>query len=346
VIARWWRRWRGPINRGFTVVFAVALVVGIVAFLGGQDWTPARKLASSLGYGVVTVTLVAALLINSAGLLLGLVSWRTLFDELGSRVSGWASSRLFFVGFLTKFLPGRFIALPVLVRMGREIEVGPVRLAGFFMLSWTVVGLTGLTVGVSAGSEVLGSHMIVLVLASIPVLALLAYPQLFNRGLAAAARLVRREPPAVTASSRGIRRAIGTQSLSWIVSGQHLALLAVVAGAPPLRSYLICVGAFAAAAVAGILVVVVPDGVGVRDGILVAALVTVMPMSVATSVVLASRLVCSVSEVAVGGLGLLTAEFMHRRELAAARVGVVAPPAAEPLRREFDPAVRGGGADH
>jgi hypothetical protein len=110
-----------------------------------------------------------------------------------------------------------------------------------------------------------------------------------------------------------VRRAIAAQSLSWLVSGHHLWLLAVVAGAPPGRSYLICVAGFAVATVAGILVMVAPDGIGVREAVLMVGLASVMPLPVATTVVLASRLVTALSDVAVGAVGLAVAQHMHRR---------------------------------
>ncbi|GAA2349130.1 glycosyltransferase [Dactylosporangium salmoneum] len=307
----WWRR----ANQAFAALFAVALAVGLALFLAAQDWAPARDLAGRLGTARVAGVLGLAALVNAVGLALGLVSWRALFADLGARVSGWTSSRLFFVGFLTKFLPGRFIALPVLLRMGKEVDVGPVRLAGLFGLSWGVVALTGLTVGIAAGPGLAGARFGWLLLAAVPVVALLVRPGLFNAALAWALRVARRPPPALVASDRGMRRALTAQTLSWIVSGHHLWLLAVVAGAPPAASYLVCIGGFAAGAVAGVVVLVAPDGLGVREAVVMVGLVTVLPLSVATSVALASRLVCSLSEMAVGSGGLLAAELMHRRLL-------------------------------
>ncbi|MEU7868954.1 glycosyltransferase [Dactylosporangium sp. NPDC049140] len=309
------------LQQAFAALFAVALATGLVLFLGAQDWTPARDLAAHLGSGRVAGILGLAALINAAGLVLGLISWRALFADLGARVSGWTSSRLFFVGFLTKFLPGRFIALPVLLRMGREVDVGPVRLAGLFALSWGVVALTGLTVGIAAGPGLAGARFGWLLLAALPVVALLIRPALFNSALALALRVLRRPPPAVSASDRGMRGALAAQTLSWVVSGHHLWLLAVVAGAPPVASYAVCIGGFAAGAVAGVVVLVAPDGLGVREAVVMVGLVTVLPFSVATSVVLASRLVCSLSEMAVGAGGLLTAELMHRRRPAPVALG-------------------------
>ncbi|MEV6692129.1 lysylphosphatidylglycerol synthase domain-containing protein [Micromonospora sp. NPDC051196] len=308
---RWWRL----VNRAFTVVFVVALTVGLVLFVRSQDWAPVAELAGRLDPWRVGVALAGALLINAVGLLLGMVSWRAIFVDLGAPVDRWTAYRLFFVGFLAKFVPGRFVALPVLLRMGKEIEVGPVRLAGVFLLSWAVVAMTGMTVALAAGPALLSGATWWLLLATIPLIGLVVRPDLLNRGIALAARLLRRPPPQVVASPAGLRRAVAAQSLSWVVSGHHLWLLAVAAGAPPLRSYLICVAGFAAAAVAGLAVVVAPDGLGVREAVLMLGLATVLPVAVATPVVLISRLVCALSEVAVGGGGLLLAQYLHRRRL-------------------------------
>ncbi|MGW4466250.1 lysylphosphatidylglycerol synthase domain-containing protein [Micromonospora sp. NPDC004704] len=305
----WWRL----VNQALVVVFVVGLTIGLVLFVRDQDWAPVRSLAAQLDPVRLGAALVAALLINASGLLLGMLSWRALFVDLGAPVNRWTAYRLFFVGFLAKFVPGRFVALPVLLRMGKEINVGPVRLAGVFMLSWAVVALTGATVALAAGPAVLGGTTGWLVLATVPLVVLFARPDLLNRGLATAARLLRRQPPEVSASPAGLRRAITSQSLSWVISGHHLWLLAVTAGAPPAKSYLICVAGFAAATVAGLVVMIAPDGLGVREAVLMVGLATVMPLSVATPVVLASRLVCALSEVAIGAGGLMIAQYMHRR---------------------------------
>jgi uncharacterized membrane protein YbhN (UPF0104 family) len=109
-----------------------------------------------------------------------------------------------------------------------------------------------------------------------------------------------------------VRQAIALQSLSWFISGHHLWLLAVVAGAPPGPAYLVCVAGFPVATTAGILVMVAPDGIGVREVVLVAALSTVLPVPLATTVTLASRLACTISEIAVGAGGLALAQYKHR----------------------------------
>ncbi|WFE20084.1 lysylphosphatidylglycerol synthase domain-containing protein [Solwaraspora sp. WMMD937] len=315
-----WGRWLRVANRVFVVGFIALLVVGLIAVLRTQDWAPVRELAGSLDPVAVYLTVGGAFAVNCVGLVLGVLSWRALFVDLGARVDTWTAARIFFVGFLVKFVPGRFVALPVLVRMGKAVDVGPVRLASVFLLSWSIVALTGLTVGIAAGPSVAGGGMWWMAAAALPVAVLLIRPDLLDRGIRLAARVLRRPAPQVRASAGGVRRSILAQALSWIISGHHLWLLAVVAGAPAGRSYLICVAGFALATVTGLLVMVAPDGIGVREAVLALALASVMPLPLAGTVVLASRLVCVCSDIAVGAGGLLLAQYLHRRRKATGAV--------------------------
>ncbi|MFD0745860.1 lysylphosphatidylglycerol synthase domain-containing protein [Phytohabitans flavus] len=316
-------RWRRVLDRTVTLAFVGLLCVGLVLMVRSQDWTPVAELAARLSPGEIALALSSAFLVDACGLLLGVMSWRALFVDLGARVDVWTSSRLFFVGFLTKFVPGRLIALPVLVRMGKAIDIGPIRLASVFVLSWSVVALTGLTLGLAAGPAAAGLSTGWLIAAAVPTVALMVRPGLLNWGIRTGARLLRRPDPDVSASNGGVRKAIVAQTLSWVVSGHHVWLLAVAAGAPPAKSYLVCVAGFAVATTAGIVVMIAPDGLGVREAVLAVGLATVMPLSVATTVVLASRLVSTLSGATVGAVGLLVSQHMHRRRYRA----VAAPPA-------------------
>ncbi|WFE28685.1 lysylphosphatidylglycerol synthase domain-containing protein [Solwaraspora sp. WMMD791] len=308
-----WSRWWRLLNRAFVVLFVVLLVVGVVTVLRTQDWTPVVELAASLDPVTGYLAVAAAIGINCLGLVLGVLSWRAVFVDLGARVHTWTALRIFFVGFLVKFVPGRFVAVPVLLRLGRQVDVGPVRLASVFAVSWSIVALTGLTIGIAAGPAVVGGGVWWLLLAALPVVILLIRPQLLDRAVRFATRLLRRPQLQFGATPGGVRRAIVAQALSWWVSGHHLWVLAVVAGAPPGRSYLVCVAGFGLATVTGLLVMVAPDGIGVREAVLVVGLATVMPLPLAGTVVLASRVVSVLSDVAVGAGGLALAQYLHRR---------------------------------
>ncbi|MDG4784835.1 lysylphosphatidylglycerol synthase domain-containing protein [Micromonospora sp. WMMD1102] len=298
----------GVLRRVATVLFGVALVVGIAIALRDADWAAVRDLTGAGELGLLGL----ALLVNSVGLVLGMLSWRHLLAGLGSPVGVWTAARIFFVGMITKFVPGRFWALIANIRMGRTAGVTPARMATVYVLNIAVMSLTGLTVGLIAAPSVLGGRGGWLLLAALPVLACAVRPELANRWAAALARLLRRPAPA-PAGHRDLRYAIAAQAVSWLVAGLQFWLVAVAAGAPPAASFPVCVGAFGLAAVVGSFVVFVPDGIGVREGILMVALTGLLPLPTAGAVVLVSRLICTVSEIASAGVALLAAELIRRR---------------------------------
>jgi uncharacterized membrane protein YbhN (UPF0104 family) len=123
---------------------------------------------------------------------------------------------------------------------------------------------------------------------------LLLRPGLLDLPLRWGARLMRRivEPLA----PRLIRQALALAVVSWAVSGLHLWALARAFGAAGPYVFVVCVGAFGLATVAGALSVVSPDGWGVREVTLTALLATVMPWGAAGLTAVASRLVCVLVE--------------------------------------------------
>jgi hypothetical protein len=308
------RRWRRRAWRLLVVGFGLVVAVAIWRALAGQDWSVVGVLLQRRDRGQIGLLLTAALLTAVAGPLLGMLSWRTVLLECGGPVSLARVLRIFFVGYLAKYVPGKLPGMVAAVKVAMSNGVTLPRMIGAGVLSMVLVHLTGLTVGLLAGVEVLGGKAGWLVLAAVPIVVVAWRPDLVTRAGRLATRLLRRPAPASAPSARGLRWAVAVQTGSWLVSGLHLWLLAVAMGAPPARSLALCVGAFSLATVVGMLAVVAPDGLGVREAVLLAALAAVLPVPAATLVVLASRLVTTVGEVVLGGAALAAAELLQRRE--------------------------------
>lgn len=291
-----------------TAVFGVAVAGFAAVTVKDQDWS----LLAGLTEPRAVLLLGAAFVANGAGLWLGMLAWRALLAGLGSPTGRWEGARIFFVGFLAKFVPGRVWTLVANIRMGTSAGITPARMAAAYVLCVVVGSLTGLTIAAAAVPGGSGPYGAWPVAAALPVVACLIRPGLVHRAAAAAARLLRRPAPPARASDRGIRLSITAQTLSWAVSGLHLWFLAVAAGASPLPALPVCVGAFGVAVVAGNFAVLLPDGIGVREAVLLAALTTVLPMPAAGAVVLLSRLACTLSEITVAGAALLVARLRAR----------------------------------
>lgn len=102
--------------------------------------------------------------------------------------------------------------------------------------------------------------------------------------------------PVVPPPDGAVRKAVLLAIASWTASGLHLWFLLLAVGAPPWAGLGAAVGGFALATVISSLALIVPDGWGVRELTLTAALSTVLPGGLAAAAAIASRLVCVVAE--------------------------------------------------
>lgn len=306
-------RWRRVVWRLLGVGFVVALVGAVGSVLVRQDWTVVATTLDQQDRGRLGLLLGGALLAATVGMLPAVVAWRAVLLDLGPPVRNAHVVRIFFIFFLARYLP-RGLGLVGTVAAARTGGVTVGRLVNAMILNMVVVAMTGFTVGTAAGLDLFGSQAWWLVLAPVLTVVLLIRPRLVNQGARLLMRLFRRGDPAGSVSARGIRSAVAAQTGSWLVSGLHLWLLAIMMGAPPAESLALCVGAYSLAVVVGMLAIVVPDGIGVRESILTGALVVVLPLPSALAVTLASRLVTTVADAVVGAPALAAAEIAHRRE--------------------------------
>jgi glycosyltransferase 2 family protein len=338
------RPWRLPrlprvLWRVLVIAFVLVLVGAMGATLAGQDWSVVAVVLAQRDSGQIALLLAGALLASTVGLILGFLSWRVVLLELGSPVSGPRVARVFFVVFLSKYVPGKVPGLIAAAKVATANGVGLARLMSTAALSMSLVLLTGLTIGLLAGVQMLGAQVAWLAAAALLIVVVLVRPQLVNHGANLVLRLLRQPDPR-SASARGIRLAVVAQAVSWLVTGLHLWLLAVAMGADPLRSLGLCVGAFTLATTVGMLTVVIPDGIGVREAVLTAALTVVLPAPAAAVVAVASRLISTVSEVALGAAALAAAEVIIRRTPAVEPVlePAVGPPLEPAVESAVEPA--------
>ncbi|MEV4759253.1 lysylphosphatidylglycerol synthase domain-containing protein [Micromonospora sp. NPDC049559] len=316
------RPWRRRLWRSVTVAFGLVVAVAVARALAGQDWSVVAVLLGRRDAAQVGLLLAGALAAATAGPLLGMLSWRAVLLELGPPVDAIRVMRIFFVGFLAKYVPGKVPGIVAAVRVATSNGVTLPRMLLAGTLTTLLVHLTGLAVGLLTGARLLGGRAAWLLLAAVPVLVAVGWPGLVGRAAGLLLRLLGRAEPARSPSPRAVRVAVAWQTLSWLVSGVHLWLLAVAMGAEAGSALPLCVGAFALATVLGVLAVVVPDGLGVREAVLSAALALLLPVPSAVAVAVASRLVTTVGEVVLGGAALGVVEIVHRRSSAkAAAVG-------------------------
>lgn len=298
-------------RRVLAALFAVAVLAGVALALRGQDWS---VLSPLLRPGSVPA-LLGAVLVTSAGLLCGTRSWLLTLSAIALPVPARTGVRMFFVGFLGKFVPGRVWGLIAQLRMGERAGATKAQMAGTYVVNLVIVLLTGGAVGMLVAPALLGDGVWWMLLPLALLTVVLIRPGLVHRSAVLAARVARRRPPPSPGRPRDLRRSILYQTASWVLSGLHVWVTALLLGADPLPALPAAVGGFALAAVGGTLVVFAPDGAGVRELMLVPALATVLPLSAAVATALVSRLLTLVAELATAGAALGVTTLRGRRTL-------------------------------
>ena len=305
---------RSGLRRG---VVAVGLLValGVAVWSLHARWAEVRSAATQLSPGALALALAFAL----GSLALSLLTWRSTLAALGTHVPLRPAGRIFFLGQLGKYLPGS--VWPVLAQMELGAAAGLSRTqVGTASLLSLAIGVPGaLLLGLLAAPALLsaGVPTYAVLFVGLPVTAVLLWPPVLNPLLERALRLARRPAPQQRLTGPAVTRIAVLSGAANVLLGLQALVLAVDLGARGATVLPLAVGGFTLAAVAGLLAVPVPAGVGVREAVLVATLSPVLPLARAVVLAVASRLVLTVADLVVAGAAAAVAR--HRVQLVRTR---------------------------
>lgn len=291
----------------------IILTAGAGLALYNQNWSAYRMAVRPQALPFFAAAAGA----NLASLTMAMTSWRTLLADGGPPVGLTMSGRLYAANLLGRYLPGRVWGLLAQIRIGAPAGLATGRLVTAYFLTMVVALLTAAAVSVVGASAVFGGQALWLLVPTLFVAGWLIRPDRVARLVGRVLTLMRRTTPLTWASPRAMRRSIVSSLAAWLIAGLHLWVLALFLGAPALRALPLCTGAFALSMVLGSVAVFVPDGWGVREGVLTVALANVLPWSAAVTASIASRVVIVSSELAAAGLMVLAARVARtgrRRE--------------------------------
>jgi uncharacterized membrane protein YbhN (UPF0104 family) len=314
---------------GLKLGLAVA-IAGFMAYSVVTQWAQVRQTWLGLAWQSVLLSFVAAVI----GMLANLMAWRASLRDLEHQVSFVTSARITFIGALGKYLPGSVWAYVMQMEFGRR--AGLPRSRAF--LASLVAGGLGTTAALGVGTlalpslfeganaaESYGSSVRValyILTALVPIALICAIPQVLTRLIQLLLRLLRRPPLTHTLTWGGVLQVVGWATVAWVCFGTHLWLLTNAQAAPGVGGLFRSVGALAVAMTVGMFAVFAPSGLGVREAVLVAALVPTLPPSnaagTALGIALASRMLFILADAVTAAAAALTALRRHADPSAAA----------------------------
>ena len=320
---------RTRIFSGLRILLAV-VVVAAVSISVARNWS---QVSADIGRVDAGTFALAAVLVCLPPLLT-VLGWRILLADLGSPLHLAPAGGIFFVGQLGKYVPGAVWSIVAQAEMGARLHIPRARMAVVAFVSVAIAAICGLIVGVPAlpllitrNDQAATTGWVVLL--AVPLLAVVLWPRLLNWGVATVLRVLRREPLEHGLSTRAVFSASALFIGAWVSSGLHVLVLARATATDydAGQLTLATVSGFALASSLAMFSVVLPAGVGVREGLLVLILGPVTSTSAATAVVVISRFLTVAADVVFALLGWAYARSHHlvtsRAEREADRIVVV-----------------------
>ena len=236
------------------------------------------------------------------------MAWRSILSDLGSTLRPLPSLYIYSVSQLGKYVPGSIWPVVTLMELGRTFAVPRRRSAAAFLLTiLSSVSLPSRSEDYWPQRPLDGDDR-----SRFSRWCWCSCTRLI-RPLAARNRLAGYiDPPSTMSSPGGACRWRSSGSVvQWVSLGMGAVVLAHGLGSPVPATQVI--GALALSWAAGVLVVIVPAGAGVREGVLIALLAPAMGSGSALTVALLSRLTVTLADGAFAAVGFLVARRARRQ---------------------------------
>lgn len=271
---------------------AVGLQLGDLDALSMTDWRPAGLL------------LVVASLLLLVGYAASAALWGELVRDLGGpRIPVKTATRTFLVANLGRYVPGKLWQIAGLAFLARKEGVSAPVATGAAVVgqAFALVGATlvGAVAFFQVGAEFRTMGVIVLATVAVGVI-VTSVPAVSHRVMTLWFRLLRSTPPAdLRLGPAFTPKWVALYALNWVVYVASFRIFLLAFGLP--GTFLETAPAFAAAYVAGYVMVFSPAGIGIREGVLTLFLAPVTGQGTAAAVALLARLWTTVVEVVPAG---------------------------------------------
>jgi uncharacterized membrane protein YbhN (UPF0104 family) len=246
--------------------------------------------------------LLAAECLVLIGLVLSVGTWRRALAELGHPIALSSASKIYLLGQLGKYLPGSVWAVALQADLARPAGVSRFGAGTASVIAIAVNAVVGLTFGFALVPTLMGFGWRTALLGAMALFGVLSLsPPVLTRLVDLGLRILARPPLVKATTWRGMLKASTWSSASCICYGLSVWVLAVSVGAAPVEALALSVGGTALAMTVGVLVVVAPSGLGVREGVIVAALAPVLDRADALAVAIVARLLFTIADVVAAG---------------------------------------------
>jgi hypothetical protein len=281
------RRWLPWLER-----VAGVLVLAFLALYLVRNWSEVASHPWRIDWWRMALATLCVLAAYSGFVL----SWRRILGHLGGRLSVRDAHRIWYLGNLGRYVPGKVLQLAGTAYLARAKGVSPVLTVSASLTSQVFVLVAGLVVAAATLPELGAAKTADLALfwwiglAIAALLLLIVLSPVLDAIYRVALRLIRKSEyhARIPARERIVLLAVGL--LSWCALGTGFWLF--VGSVAPLEvdALISMIGISAAGYVGGYLAVFVPGGLGVREGLYALLLSAYVPPPMAVAIAILCRL--------------------------------------------------------
>ena len=288
----------------------LAAVVAFAVYYLASQWGPVTQAISEIAWQSAALSFVLLLL----GLFFGTLSWTAILNGLGPRVPTRRAAQILLVGQLGKYVPGSVWSYVMQMELGRQFGILRPRILITSLYAAGVGVVASLVLGAAALPVLLPERpQLLWLFALLPLGLLCLHPRVMTWLASQALRIFRRPPLTEIVSFRVVLQSTGFAVLAYASYGTHLWILVNSLEDPDLLVLVLLMGAVALAFTASLFAFILPSGIGVRDGILVAAMALVLTIPEATSVTVVSRVMFTAADLLAAAVATMATLVLRRR---------------------------------
>lgn len=276
------------------LAFFAAIVLFFVLYLRGIDYDNLKHL--DLAWSLVIVASAFGMIFRYWGVMI----WRFILKDLGAQElpAFRVLADIYAKAWMGRYIPGTFTWIAGKVYLASQMGISKSRLAvasllegGMQIIAISSVSL--LILGFDSRLNVISSQVkIVMGIIGLALLIVLS-PKVFNRLIRSAYKLIRRQEAHEELSTNGrtVVRAFILYAIGAFITGtSYFFFTRAIVPTIGWHEYFYIIGTFNLAGAIGMAALFVPSGLGVREGVQLVLLSSIMPKEMALIVTVASRL--------------------------------------------------------
>ena len=309
----------GPARRKLKVwrLLLSLLVVGLAFLFMGRslykNWRQVSQYFTTLHFKWALLPI--PFLLYAFSFLIMAYAWKEVLVVMGEKIRLGRASWVVIYSQFGKYLPGKVWAVMGRVYLAREDGIEERHSAVSVIIETVYLFLTSLVLfAVSLLFYESLPAKAYWLLAFIPVVLVWVYPPWFNRMVNFLLKRLSQKPVAFNPTLGQACKLMLIYAACWIVQGLGLYVLTLSFYPLPLRTLPIFPGAYSVSWILGILVLIAPGGLGVREGVFALLLNPVIPGALNVVASLLSRIWITVSELLLLGSIFLIQRLLNHRE--------------------------------